>query len=281
MSRGSNQGPSLPTFVDTSLLNATGRPRCASDIALGCSCVDYDEVVAAFFHPSPEGIDRRWWWPAPHRRRRLRDAIEPIAMHSVWSRLTKRRLAGLGLDFLAGYVWGRAAALGEADPGVSCRRSPCSNRGSDGLRAGPDHLLTRRDPWQAAGPSTIESLHDVLGDADVAPIAERLTGLSSVASATRRTPAVRWAGRHRGPRTRSGGCGGLRADAEHRGDGHIAASVAAARSVTMNVITELWVGMPLGSYSAIAAGTPNRSRCGEDLRPGCSRATSSARPGVA
>ena len=79
--------------------------------------MEYDAVVAAFFEPSLAGVV-----PGPVVRgsgpRRLRDAIEPIAMHSVWSRATNERLAGLGLDFLSGYVWGRAAALGEPDPGV-------------------------------------------------------------------------------------------------------------------------------------------------------------------
>ena len=38
---------------------------------------------------------------------------------------------------------------------------------------------------------------------------------------------------------------------EHRGDGHIAASIAAGLDpVAMNVLTELWVGMPFGTYSA-------------------------------
>ena len=36
-------------------------------------------------------------------------------MHPVWARATNERLAELGLDFLTGYVWGRAAALGEPD----------------------------------------------------------------------------------------------------------------------------------------------------------------------
>ena len=38
---------------------------------------------------------------------------------------------------------------------------------------------------------------------------------------------------------------------EHRGDSHVAACIAAGLGpVAMNVLTELWVGMPLGSYTA-------------------------------
>ena len=41
---------------------------------------------------------------------------------------------------------------------------------------------------------------------------------------------------------------------EHRGDGHLAASVAAGLDmVTMNVLTELWLDYPAGEYSMTAA----------------------------
>ena len=80
--------------------------------------MNYDEVVAVYFaNPTPEGTV-----PEPTRRpsvaRRLRDAIEAIAMHPVWSRTTNEAQAALGLDFFSGYAWGRAAALGEPAPAV-------------------------------------------------------------------------------------------------------------------------------------------------------------------
>src|SRR5204863_3427781 len=38
---------------------------------------------------------------------------------------------------------------------------------------------------------------------------------------------------------------------EHRGDGHVAACIVRGLTpVEMNIMTELWVGMPLGSYTA-------------------------------
>jgi hypothetical protein len=44
---------------------------------------------------------------------------------------------------------------------------------------------------------------------------------------------------------------------EHRGDGHIAACVAAGLDpVEMNVLTELWVGYPAGEYSSTRGFTP-------------------------
>src|SRR4051794_2077888 len=45
--------------------------------------------------------------------RRLRDAVEPIATQGWWSRSAAERVAALGLGFFDGYVWGRAAALGD------------------------------------------------------------------------------------------------------------------------------------------------------------------------
>ena len=80
--------------------------------------MDYDDAVATFYAPRPADT------PVPEAvrgggpARRLRDACEPIAMHAVWNRLTIERLAALGLDFLASYVGGRAASLGEPSPPV-------------------------------------------------------------------------------------------------------------------------------------------------------------------
>jgi hypothetical protein len=45
--------------------------------------------------------------------RRLRDAAEPIATISIWGRQLNERLSALGLNFLTGYVWARAAPMGE------------------------------------------------------------------------------------------------------------------------------------------------------------------------
>jgi hypothetical protein len=61
--------------------------------------VDYDTAVAAFFQSSPPGaVTSPTAQALPARR--LRDAIEPIAMHSLSSRAVNERLADLGLDFL-------------------------------------------------------------------------------------------------------------------------------------------------------------------------------------
>ena len=70
----------------------------------------YDDVAAVFLAPLVDPIDAPDVTATPARR--LRDALEPIATQGWWSPQAGARLDALGIDFLAGYVWGRAAALG-------------------------------------------------------------------------------------------------------------------------------------------------------------------------
>ena len=208
-------------------------------------------MVAAFFEPSPDGVV-----PGPvvngSGPRRLRDAIEPIAMHSVWSRVTNERLAGLGLDFLSSYVWGRAAALGEPDAGVVVAAfavfepSMIAATYEQGRAACPrDQLLAAR------AEATTSSLRSALGDAEVTAVADDLAAAVSAADGTGRPlfsglARQPWPDRPVGRLWRA--CELAR---EHRGDSHVAACVAAGFGpIAMNVLTELWVGMPLGSYTA-------------------------------
>ena len=91
---------------------------------MGSSCVsvsrwwtirgmDYAEARVAFFQSrsvgTPEPGTTIWRTSA----RALRDAIEPIATICFWAEPAFDRYADLGLDFLEGYVWGRACVLGE------------------------------------------------------------------------------------------------------------------------------------------------------------------------
>ena len=212
--------------------------------------MNYDEVIAAFFNPTPAGTV-----PEPTRRgsvaRRLRDAIEPIAMHPVWSRRTNDALAGLGLDFLSGYAWGRAAALGEPSPGVVVSSFAVFEPTMiTGVYEQGRQACSRQELLSAREEATTASLTSVLDGADVAAVATRLhdaaidldrsgrplyAGLTDLAFPAdpmgllwRSAELVR----------------------EHRGDSHVAACVAGGLDpVSMNILTELWVGMPLGSYT--------------------------------
>ncbi len=233
--------------------------------------MQYDEVVAAFFHPSPAGtVPPPVASGAPARR--LRDAIEPIAMHGVWSRRTNERLASLGLDFLAGYVWGRAAALGDPRAGVVVSSFAVFEPAMLAATYEQGRAACSRDALLAARTeATIESLHDVLADVDVAPIAEQLvTAVSSVAMADLAgrplfagLSAEPWPDDPYGRLWRA--CDLLR---EHRGDGHVAACISAGLGpVAMNILTELWLGMPLGTYTATRGWTAEQiGAVADDLR---------------
>ena len=216
-------------------------------------------MVAAFFEPSLAGVV-----PAPvvhgSPSRRLRDAIEPIAMHSVWSRATNERLAGLGLDFLSSYVWGRAAALGEPDPGVVVSAFAVFE---------PSMIVATYEQGRAACPrdqllavraeATIGSLRAALTDAEVTAAADELAAAVSVADGTGR-PLFSGLARQPWPDDPVGrlwrACELAR---EHRGDSHVAACIAAGLGpIAMNVLTELWIGIPLGVYTATRGWSPSQ-----------------------
>ena len=214
--------------------------------------MDYDAALDVFFTPSPEGAPVPT--PVANARppRRLRDASEPIAMHSVWSRAVNERLAGLGLNFLTGYVWGRAAALGEPPASLVASAFAVFEPGLIGglyeegrSRSGRDAMLEAREQ------ATIGSLRRTLGDVEVAPVVAALRRGLEAADPTGRPlfaglRSLGWPDDPFGQLWRA--CELLR---EHRGDSHVAACISAGLGpVAMNVLTELWVGMPLGSYTA-------------------------------
>lgn len=223
------------------------------------AAVNYDEVVAAFFVPPPVDVV-----PAPvaaaSPARRLRDAVEPIAMHSVWSRRTNDALAALGLDFFGSYVWSRAAGLGDPDAGVVVSSFAVFEPGM--LTATYEHARTMCDRatlLHTRAAATIASLAEVLGDADVTAVADRLAAAVRAADPTGR-PLYAGIARQPWPDDPIGrlwrACELVR---EHRGDSHVAVCVAHGLDpVTMNVLTELWVGMPLGSYTATRGWSPEQ-----------------------
>ena len=220
--------------------------------------MNYDTAVRTFFQPPPPGTPVPE--PVRHGRppRRLRDAIEPLAMHDIWCRKTNERLATLGLDFLGAYVWGRAAARGEppatvvvAAFGVFAPGLISATYEEARRRVGRAELLRVRTE------ATVESLREVLGDADVTAVLAALRrGLEGAQSTGRPLfaglRALAWPEHPIGQLWRA--CDLLR---EHRGDSHIAACISAGLGpVAMNILTELWVGMPLGSYTATRGWSP-------------------------
>src|SRR5579872_3685653 len=233
----------------------------------------YDRAVELLFAPPPEGT------PLPPAlidagpARRLRDAIEPIALHAAWCRHTNDVLSRLGLRIATGYVWGRAAALGEppAEVVVSAfawfepalitaayeeARTQCGRAG----------LLAARE--EATG----ESLAEVLDGADVSGVVTVLRRGLDAADGTGRPlfsglRSLGWPDHPAGQLWRA--CDLLR---EHRADGHVAAAISAGVGpLAMNVLTELWLGMPIGAHAMgwrgwsetdVAAAVADRERRG-------------------
>jgi hypothetical protein len=226
--------------------------------------VDYAEATAAFFTPRADGtlVPEAVTGGSPARR--LRDACEPIAMHAVWSRVTNERLAGLGLDFLTSYVGGRGAFLGDTGGAVVAAAFAWFEPGLvaglwDAARSAVplDQLAAARDE------ATVDSLRSVLAGEDVSTAADLLADAATPADGMGRPlfSGLRAAGRPEDPLHRLWwACGLVR---EHRGDSHVAAAAAAGLSaVEMNIATELWIGMPLLSYTGTRGWSPEAMQAG-------------------
>jgi hypothetical protein len=184
--------------------------------------------------------------------RRLRDAVEAIAMHGQRSGAVPDRLAAFGLDAFQSYVWSRAAALGTPPAAVVVSAfgvfepghlSAAYERARSTVSR--DRVLAAREEAATAG------LAAVLPADDVAPLAEALLdavrplpgAARPLFSGLRRLPVPT------GPHGRLWRAADL--VREHRGDGHLAACVASGLDpVAMNVLTELSVGYSCGEYTA-------------------------------
>lgn len=222
--------------------------------------MDYEAALEAFYQPSPADAPTPEPVAAGGPARRLRDAFEPVAMHAVWSRGTYDALSSLGLNFLTGYVWGRASGMGEPAAAVVVSAFACFEPGLvTSLYEEARGKVSRADLVTARDESTSRSLARVLGDAGVADAdVTRVVGVLrraiDAADGTGRPlfsglASQPWPAGPAGQLWRA--CDILR---EHRGDGHVAACVAAGvDAVAMNILTELYLGMPLFAYSASRA----------------------------
>jgi hypothetical protein len=220
--------------------------------------VDYDAAIGAFYVTRPEGTAVPAAVLAGAPGRRLRDAAEPVAMHAVWSRRVYEALAPLGLDFSTGYVWGRAAALGEPAPAAVAAAfawflpAYVAAEYERGRAAAPRaELLAARDAAAAAGLNEILSgvdIRDAVAALRRACDAGEPAGRPMFAALSERP----WPDDPAGQLWRA--CDILR---EHRGDSHIAAVNAAGLDpVRANMLTELWLGMPPRSYTATRGWSP-------------------------
>jgi hypothetical protein len=226
--------------------------------------IDYETAVELIFRSAPEGTPT----PAPvtsaRPARRLRDAMEPIASHHVWSRRTNDVLSKLGLKIFTGYVWGKAAALGEPPIEVVLSVFPDHEPGLIAAAYEEARRQCGRAGMMAAREeATIESLAGVLEEVDVTPVVSVLRRGVEAADGTGRTlfcglRSLGWPEHPVGQLWRA--CDLLR---QHRGDGHTAACISAGLgAVTMNVMTELWLGMPVGQLAVGQRGWPEEAVAG-------------------
>jgi hypothetical protein len=223
--------------------------------------VDYDTAIQLIYQPNAEGTPT----PAPvaeaRPARRLRDALEPISTHATWSRHTNEVLSKLGLGFVSGYVWGKAAVLGE--PPAELVVSVFASFPPDLIAAAYEEgrrQCGRAGMLAAKEEATIESLTEVLDGADVTAVVAALRRGVEAADGTGRPMfsglrALGWPDHPVGQLWRA--CELVR---EHRGDGHTAACISAGLGrVDMNVVTELWLGTPPGQLTVIQRGWPQEA----------------------
>lgn len=220
--------------------------------------MDYSDVIGAFF--APETADN----PIPAAvidgapARQLRDAYEPLSMHAVWSPLVHERMAARGLDFFGTYVAGRASVLGAPSGAVVASAFAAFEPGMiGGIWDQASQTVEPASAWEMTLDSTAESLRSVLAGADEAEVAAVADQLASVVDGLDPTGRPLFTGvqSRDWPDDAFGklwqACLALR---EHRGDAHVAAYIGEGLGpVEMNMLTELWLGYPMGEYSGTRA----------------------------
>jgi hypothetical protein len=229
--------------------------------------VDYDAIAAHFLTPLADPV------PAPavpsSHARILRDAVEPIATIGWWARAASEEWSKLGLGFFDGYVWGRAAALGaDVSTSVVVSAFGCFSPALLGPVYAQGRATTSRDSvlaarergatrgLQAALDSASEATRASL-TSDVAFVGDRLL---EVLGSIEPGPRHLFGGLQSVPLSDNPyarvwrGCELYR---EHRGDSHLAACVGANLGMAeMNVLTEVWLGYPVGEYSGSRGFSP-------------------------
>lgn len=218
--------------------------------------MDYAEARAAFFTPR-EGATQPLGWTTPARR--LRDAVEPIATVCFWSEPAYDAAAARGLDFLSAYVWGRSSVLGEPEAAVAAAAFGVFEPGLvaglyDAGRAACSLEDVRAARVEGVTTALTEAVGDPAGAQGLAATTAALESAADAASSLGRPFFAGWGAQPvpQDPWARLWrACSRLR---ELRGDSHLAALVGEGLDgVEANVLTELWVGWDLLSYTGSRA----------------------------
>jgi hypothetical protein len=224
--------------------------------------MNYDDIAAHFLVPSAETP------PTPtlptSQARILRDAIEPIATIGWWARAASEEWTKLGHGFFDGYVWGRAAALG-ADVAPSVVVSafgvfnpallvPVYEQGRS--TSSRDAVLAAREAGAIRG---LTAATNGVASSDIKLVGDRLMSvLGSIEPGPRHIfGALQTVSTSADPYARV--WRGAELYREHRGDSHLGACVAADLDMAeMNVLTEVWLGYPVGEYSGSRGFAPEQ-----------------------
>ncbi len=223
--------------------------------------MDLATVRTATDDPGPQRLGAPSTTGRTHPARRLRDAMEPVAMADVWAEPSYERAAALGLDFMQAYVRGRAAALGEARPAVVAAAfavmEPAMIAGVMESTAGVGTAAVVEARTRGAVEGLELAFADDVDPADVDAAVDTLRrGLAAAPTPGRALSAglaaMAWPEHRLGRLWRATDLW-----REVRGDGHVAACVAAGLDgPQMNVLTELWIGWEPGRYSATRGWSP-------------------------
>ena len=216
--------------------------------------MDFAEAHQAFFTPRDDA------GPAPSDTpaRRLRDALEPLAMVDIWSEAATEQGEALGLDFLGWYVGGRGSQLGDPTGPVVAATFGVFEPGViaglwDGARSTVSVERLRAAHERAAIDALSGALADVTDssiDALVTPLRIAIDGAD--VSGRPLFTGVRALGWPEDAKARLWHAAlALR---EHRGDAHLGACTAAGLGgLEANILTELWVGYELLEYTGTRA----------------------------
>lgn len=212
--------------------------------------VDYGAVAAVMLDPGAAHRAPPELPTSPARR--LRDALEPIATQGWWAREVHEHPSVAGLGFFESYVWGRAASLGAPSAAVVVAAFGVFEPAFLGaVYERARSKVAQGDVLNARERGAASALGAVLGAEEVSVLADALLDAVEHLPVTARPlfAGLRSLPVPEDPYGRLWRAAEL--VREHRGDGHLAACIAAGLDpVESNLLTELWIGYAAGEYTA-------------------------------